>query len=307
MHRAPPFPPCVAYAAVPAIPSMVVSQDLISTYAGEDWMQGESLRPSAIDTTVPSVARMYDYFLGGDDNYQSDREACEELLKQVPSTKTLAVNNRRFLQRVVRMLAAEYGVRQFIDHGSGLPTRDNVHQVAQAVDPASRVVYVDNDPIVLAHGRAMLEENDRTAVIQADMRDTDEIFGHAETTRLIDFSQPVAALFVSVMHCIPDESDPAGLVRSVAERLAPGSFLVVCQLVSDRPEIRKFVTDFMAEATGGTWGRVREEQEVVQYFNGLEILEPGLVEVSTWRPDTDLAPEQETDEWLEWGGVGRLR
>ncbi|GGZ29368.1 hypothetical protein GCM10010387_23420 [Streptomyces inusitatus] len=269
-------------------------------------MQNESWRPDAIDTTVPSVARMYDYYLGGSDNYESDRVACEELLTQVPSTKVLAVNNRRFLQRVVRLLASEYGIRQFIDHGSGLPTQDNVHQVAQAVDPASRVVYVDNDPIVLAYGRALLDENDRTAVIQADMRDTDGIFDHEETVRLIDFDKPVAALFVSVLHCIPDESDPAGLIRRVARRLAPGSFLVVCQLVSERPEIRKFVTDFMAEATGGHWGRVREEREVTEYFTGLTILEPGLVEVSTWRPDNDLAPVQQTDEWIEWGGVARL-
>ncbi|MGW5673651.1 SAM-dependent methyltransferase [Streptomyces sp. NPDC003860] len=269
-------------------------------------MQQESWRPDAIDTTVPSVARMYDYYLGGSDNYESDRIASEELLKQVPSTKVLAVNNRRFLQRVVRVLAQDYGIRQFVDHGSGLPTQDNVHQVAQAVDPTSRVVYVDNDPIVLAYGRALLDENERTAVIQADMRDTDEIFGHEETKRLIDFSQPVAALFVSVLHCIPDESDPAALVRRVAERLVPGSFLVVCQLVSDRPEIRQYVTDFMDQATGGHWGRVREQKEVAGYLDGLEVLEPGLVEVSTWRPDNDLAPVQATDEWLEWGGVARI-
>ncbi|RST05242.1 SAM-dependent methyltransferase [Streptomyces sp. WAC05374] len=269
-------------------------------------MARELWTPDAIDTNVPSVARMYDYLLGGSDNYASDREACELLLKQVPSSKALAVNNRHFLRRVVRVLAKEYGIRQFIDHGSGLPTQDNVHQVAQAVDPASRVVYVDNDPIVLAHGRALLDENDRTAVIQADMRDTDGIFGHEETRRLIDFSRPVAALFVSVLHCIPDQDDPGALVRRVAERLVPGSFLVVCQLVSDRPEIRAFVTDFMAEATGGHWGRVREEHEVTEFLTGLEILEPGLVEVSTWRPDNDLAPVQQTDEWVEWGGVGRI-
>lgn len=281
-------------------------QLMLSTDTGEYWMQEESWRPDAIDTTVPSVARMYDYYLGGSDNYESDRIASEELLKQVPSTKVLAVNNRRFLQRVVRVLAQDYGIRQFVDHGSGLPTQDNVHQVAQAVDPTSRVVYVDNDPIVLAYGRALLDENERTAVIQADMRDTDEIFGHEETKRLIDFSQPVAALFVSVMHCIPDESDPGALVRRVAERLVPGSFLVVCQLVSERPEIRKGVTDFMAEATGGNWGRVREQEEVAAYLDGLEVLEPGLVEVSTWRPDNDLAPVQQTDEWIEWGGVARI-
>ncbi|MEU6488642.1 SAM-dependent methyltransferase [Streptomyces sp. NPDC046887] len=265
--------------------------------------------PEAIDTDVPSVARMYDFFLGGSDNYESDRAACAQLLEQVPSTMTLAVNNRHFLRRVVRVLAQEYGIRQFIDHGSGLPTQDNVHQVAQAVDPEAAVVYVDNDPIVLAHGRALLDENERTTVIQADMRDTDGIFGHEETRRLIDFDQPVAALFVSVLHCIPDEDDPAALVRDVARRLVPGSFLVVCQLVSDRPEIRKFVTDFMAEATGGHWGRVREQHELAGFLEGVEglsILDPGLVEVSTWRADNDLAPVQQTDEWVEWGGVARL-
>lgn len=141
---------------------------------------GDTSIPKNIDVNVPSVARMYDYYLGGKDNYPADRVACEQLLEHVPSTKVLAVNNRRFLRRVVHHLASEYGIRQFIDHGSGLPTQDNVHQVAQLVDRDSRVVYIDNDPIVLAHGKAILEENDRTAVIQADMRDTEGIFGHPE-------------------------------------------------------------------------------------------------------------------------------
>lgn len=261
--------------------------------------------PVGIDVAVPSVARMYDYYLGGKDNYAVDREASEELLKVVPSTRELAVNNRRFLQRVVRRLAEEYGIRQFIDHGSGLPTQDNVHQVAQRVAPDSRVVYIDSDPIVLAHGRALLEENDRTAVIQADMRETDEIFAHPEVKRLIDLDQPVAALFVSVLHCIPDSSDPAGLVRRVAERLAAGSYLVVCQLVSEDQATRDFVTRFMDESTHGNWGRVRQAHEVEGFFDGLEILEPGLVEVSTWRPDSDLGPRQATREWIEFGGVAR--
>ncbi|MFE2429230.1 SAM-dependent methyltransferase [Streptomyces sp. NPDC059373] len=260
---------------------------------------------TAIDISVPSVARMYDYLLGGKDNYAVDREASEELLKVVPSTKELAVNNRRFLQRVVARLAQDHGIRQFLDHGSGLPTQDNVHQVSQRVDPSSRVVYVDNDPIVLAHGRALLEENENTAVIQADFRDTDGIFGHPEVQRLIDFDQPVAALFVSVMHCIPDSDDPAGLVRRVAERLAPGSFLVVCQLVSEDKAVRDFVTEFMDASTQGNWGRVRQEQDVAGFLDGLEILEPGLMEVSTWRPDNDLAPKQATQEWIEFGGVAR--
>jgi SAM-dependent methyltransferase len=269
-------------------------------------MDQERDAPSAgIDITVPSVARMYDYYLGGKDNYAVDREASEELLKVVPSTRELALNNRGFLRRAVRRLAEEHGVRQFLDHGSGLPTQDNVHQVAQQVDPAARVVYIDNDPIVLAHGRALLEENENTAVIQADMRHTDAILGHPEVRRLIDLSQPVAALFVSVLHCIPDSSDPAGLVRRVADRLAPGSFLVVCQLVSEDKATRDHVTEFMDESTRGNWGRVRQAHEVEAFFEGLEILEPGLVEVSTWRPDSDLGPKQATREWIEFGGVAR--
>lgn len=253
---------------------------------------------TSIDASVPTAARMYDYYLGGKDNYASDRAACEELDKVVPSTRALALNNRRFLRRVVRTLAAEHGIRQFLDHGSGLPTQDNVHQVAQRVGPASRVVYVDNDPMVLAHGRALLEQDERTAVVQADMRDTEAIFSRPETGRLIDFSKPVAVLFNSVMHCIPDsETDgPPALVRRVAERLVPGSFMVMSQLVSEDPEVRAFVTDFMDKATQGQWGLVRQEKDVAAWFEGMDILEPGLVEVSTWRPDSDVAPRQRTQE-----------
>ncbi|MGR6968462.1 SAM-dependent methyltransferase [Streptomyces cynarae] len=264
---------------------------------------------TSIDATVPTAARMYDYYLGGKDNYAADRAACEELDKVVPSTRALALNNRRFLQRVVRTLAQEYGIRQFLDHGSGLPTQDNVHQVAQRIDPTSHVVYVDSDPMVLVHGRALLEQDERTVVIQADMRDTETIFTHPETRRLIDFSQPVAVLFNSVMHCIPDsETDgPPALVRRVAERLVPGSFMVMCQLVSEDAQVRDFVTDFMDQATQGHWGRVRQEKDVEAWFDGMDILEPGLVEVSTWRPDSEVAPRQLTQEWIEFGGVGRIR
>jgi hypothetical protein len=260
-----------------------------------------------IDANVPTAARMYDYYLGGKDNYAADRAACEELDKVVPSTRRLALNNRRFLQRVVRTLAAEHGIRQFLDHGSGLPTQDNVHQVAQRHDPSAHVVYVDNDPMVLVHGRALLEQDERTAVIHADMRETEAIFEHPDTRRLIDFDQPVAVLFNSVFHCIPDSDTdgPLAVVRRVSERLAPGSFLVMCQLVSDDPEVRKFVTDFMDQATQGHWGRVRERKDVAEWFEGLEILEPGLVEVSTWRPDSEVAPRQLTQEWIEFGGVAR--
>ncbi|MFG2402616.1 SAM-dependent methyltransferase [Streptomyces lydicus] len=259
----------------------------------------------AIDVTRPSVARMYDWLLGGKDNYASDRRACAQLLKLAPSTRDLARTNRTFLKRVVRVLAEKYEVRQFLDHGSGLPTQDNVHQVAQSVDRSARVVYIDNDPMVLAHGRTLLDENDETAVIQADMADTEAIFAHQDVERLIDFERPVAALFVSVLHCLTDEEDPAGLVQRVAGRLAPGSFLVICQLTSDDAEFRAEATAFMHRTTG-RWGRVRERHEVDAFFAGMAIVPPGLMEVSKWVPETDLAPRQRSREWIEYGGVGQV-
>ena len=272
-------------------------------------MQPDQQLSTAIDATVPTAARMYDHYLGGKDNYAADRAACEELDKVVPSTRALALNNRRFLQRVVRTLAREHGIRQFLDHGSGLPTQNNVHQVAQQIDETSRVVYVDSDPMVLVHGRALLDQNDRTAVIHADLRETDQIFAHPDTRRLIDFSQPVAVLFNSVFHCIPDSDTdgPLAVIERVSARLVPGSCMVMCQLVSEDPEVRTFVTDFMDTATQGHWGRVRQEKDVAAFFDGMEILEPGLVEVSTWRPDSEVVARQLTQEWIEFGGVGRIR
>ncbi|WP_343041773.1 SAM-dependent methyltransferase [Streptomyces typhae] len=267
--------------------------------------QGEQSISHVIDVETPSVARMYDWLLGGIDNYKADRDACQILLEIAPSTKALAVNNRAFLRRVVKVLAQEYGIRQFLDHGSGLPTRDNVHEVAQRVATDARVVYVDNDPIVLAHGRTRLVENDRTAIVQADMRDTDGIFRHSDVTRLIRRDEPTAALFVSVTHCLKDhEVQP--MIDAVKERLAPGSFMVICQLVSEHEKVREDVTALMADATGGNWGRVREEDDVRGYLRGLDLIEPGLRDVTDWRPDREVHPRQHVDDWVEWGGVGRL-
>ncbi|MEV6283108.1 SAM-dependent methyltransferase [Kribbella sp. NPDC051770] len=263
-----------------------------------------------MNESIPTAARMYDFYLGGKDNFAADRAAVEELDKVVPSTRALAVNNRQFLQRAVRVLAEEHGIRQFLDIGSGLPTQNNVHHVAQKVDAAAEVVYVDNDPVVLAHGRALLVEDERTTVIQADMRDTETIFTHPDTLRLIDFKEPVAVLFNSVFHCIPDSDTdgPMAVVRRTAERLVPGSYLVMCQLVSEDARIRDSVTKIMDQVTQGHWGRVREEKDVAAWFEGMDILEPGLVEVSTWRPEEDQdIPRQLTQEWIEYGGIARLR
>ncbi|MFJ5725772.1 SAM-dependent methyltransferase [Streptomyces sp. NPDC093149] len=270
-------------------------------------MAAESQLPYGVDVRTPSVARMYDHLLDGKDNFAADRAACNHLLQQVPSMKDLALNNRAFLQRVVQALAEEHCIRQFIDHGSGLPTQDNVHQIAQRVDATSRVVYVDNDPIVRSVGGALLETDDRTAVLQADMRDTQQIFDSEPVRQLIDFREPVGALFVSVLHCIPDTDRPVELIRRVRSKLASGSVMVICQLVSQSERIRDDVSSFMDRETQGHWGRVRTRADVESYFedSGLAVVEPGLVEVSQWRPAAMPAvPPQRSFEWEEFGGAG---
>ncbi|MFF2657669.1 SAM-dependent methyltransferase [Kitasatospora sp. NPDC058032] len=261
----------------------------------------------AINTSLPSAARMYDWLLGGELNFEADRAACEELLAIAPSSRDLALNNRWFLERVVRFLARECGITQFLDHGSGLPTRPNVHQVAQEVHPGARVAYIDNDPIVIAHGRTSLDVNDGTRFINADMTDTDRIIEESSRGGFIDFSRPVAALYVSVIHCLKDSDEPAAMIRRMREHLASGSYMVICQLVSDDERVRREVTELMIRGTEGHWGRVREKHDVRRYFEGLSVLEPYMVDVTNWRPDSDLRRPQQTYEWLEFGGVARIR
>lgn len=249
---------------------------------------------------------MYDWLLGGHYNYEVDQKASEQLLKVAPTTKELARNNRWFLERVVRVMAEEHGIRQFVDFGSGLPTQNNVHQIAQAVDPRTHVVYVDDDPVVLAHGQAIFDENDQSVVIASDMLETDHILEHADFQRLIDLDQPVGVLFNSVLHCIPDSAGPAELVTRVVDRLRPGSFVVICQLVSDDAELRRQVTEMMLEQTHGRWGQVRERAQVDRYFDGLVVQRPGLVDVTDWRPDSELQQRQRSIEWTEYGGLAEV-
>nr|WP_202523547.1 SAM-dependent methyltransferase [Kitasatospora sp. SID7827] len=265
--------------------------------------------PDEIDISKPTAARMYDHLLGGRFNHPSDRAAVAELLRIAPSTKELALNNRAFLRRVVGIIARDYGIRQFVDHGSGLPTQDNVHQVAQRVDPNCRVVYIDNDPHVRAYSGLLLDENPRVALIDADMTDTAAIFSHEDFRSRIDLREPVAALFVSVAHCLTDQQDPFGMIRRTVDALPSGSVVVVCQLVSEDAEVRDGVTRLMHEGTGGHWGRVRTEAEVRAFFDidRLVIQDPGLVDVTYWRPDRDVFPRQRTDEWIEFGGLALVR
>ncbi|MBT2469546.1 SAM-dependent methyltransferase [Streptomyces sp. ISL-66] len=261
-----------------------------------------------IDLTRPSYARMYDYLIGGTDNYPADRDACEGLLRIAPTMAQLAQSNRAFLVRAVRYLARERGVRRFLDFGTGLPSRPNVHEVAQAIDPAASVVYIDNDPMVCAHGRMVLEENLlTTAVVEADIRQLDTIFSVPRVRRLLAANEPVAALFVSVLHCIDDDADPWSLVREVAARLPSGSFIVISHLASDDPTLREDLTAFMQRTITG-WGRVRSTADIGRFFQEMNLQEhPQPVEVSTWNPDTDLLLHPYSRDWIEYGGVAQTR
>src|SRR5690606_31911633 len=243
---------------------------------------GQHTADTGIDTSVPSVARIYDYALGGKDNFQVDREAAQELLQIAPEALLFARENRAFLQRAVRFLAEECGIRQFIDNGSGLPTENNVHQIAQRYQPDSKVVYIDNDPVVLAYGRALLSD-DNTTVVCSDLTDPDELLDSEELQWLIDLDEPVAVLYVSVLHCIPDEMEPQRIVSRMLERVPSGSYLLLSHIVADDDAVAAEFTKKMTERT--SWGRVRKPEEVTAYFTGLELIEPGLVNVVDWRPD----------------------
>jgi hypothetical protein len=257
-----------------------------------------------IDTRTASGARIYDYMLGGADNYVVDRIAANQVEELLPGTKAMARNNRRFLERVVRYLAADCGIRQFIDNGSGLPTQNNVHQIAQGLVPGSRVVYVDKDPVVLRHQQVnALAENDDTAFLLADARSVDEILSHPETTRLLNFDEPVAALYLSFLHFIPDEDDPWEMVRRMMGRLAPGSYLVISTVTSDDVGLRETMTDLARSTISGNYGGVRTQRKVRAFFDGLELVEPGLVNITTWRPDG--REEEQSEQWIMFGGVGR--
>lgn len=262
-------------------------------------------RPT-IDPNTPSVARVYDFYLGGENYYPSDTALADHLDGIVPGIRGLAINNRRYLIRVASTLARDYGIRQFIDNGTGLPTQNNVHQVVQRIAPDSRVVYVEKDPVVLAHNREheLTPKDGSAAFVQADIRDVETIFSDAATRRLINLDEPVAVLYISVLHCIPDKDRPAELVRDVMSRMAPGSFLAISHLVSDLPEIRWRITGLMAESTGGDWGQVRTADDIAGYFRGLEPVPPGIGEVTRWRPD-DTPPVEQTQDLWEWGGVAR--
>jgi hypothetical protein len=236
-----------------------------------------------IDLRRPNAARVYDYLLGGKDNFEVDRRLGDQLRRELPEVHVGVQQQRALLRRAVRHLVGEAGLRQLIDIGTGLPTADNVHQIAHEVDPSTRVVYVDNDPIVLSHARALLADNTSTIVIDGDLRRPEAIIGHPELTEHIDLDEPVGLLLCGILHYITDAEDPAGIVRQLMAPLAPGSCLFIHHLVKtgDEEGVR-FEATFRQGLGNATF---READEIERFFAGLDFVEPGLVPLPEWRPD----------------------
>jgi hypothetical protein len=256
-----------------------------------------------LDTTTPNIARMYDYFLDGKDNFAADRAAADKLIEMMPQLPLVARANRAFLRRVVRVLASEYGIRQFIDVGAGLPTAGNVHEVARKAAPGARVLYVDNDPVVCCHGRALLAGG-ISQILEADLRRPDEILGHELTRALIDFTQPFALMFMSVLHFVPDSEDPWAVIARFREVMVPGSCLVISHgtLETDPDDPRaRLSSEVYRQSSAGL--ALRSVEAVRSLFGGFELVEPGLVWITDWRPNP-FENVRGVAETLR-GGVGR--
>jgi hypothetical protein len=265
-------------------------------------LEGEGGPRAAFDTTVAHSARVHDYWLGGKDHFAADRAAGDAVIAAYPGIVMSVRANRAFLARAVRFLAAEAGIRQFLDIGTGIPTANNTHEVAQSVAPGCRVVYVDYDPVVLAHARALLvgSAEGATDYIDADLRDPRAILSRAAQT--LDFSRPVAVMLIAIMHLIGDEADPYGIVGQLMAAVPAGSYLALSQVASDiEPEQ-------MAEAArrynrlAHETQRHRDHAEVTRFFDGLDLVEPGLVPVQQWRPGSEMEAKARS---AMWGGVAR--
>jgi hypothetical protein len=260
-----------------------------------------------IDTSKPHPARMYDYYLGGKNHFAADRETAEKGLATWQSGRTAARENRAFLGRAVRFLAAEAGIRQFLDIGTGLPTTNNVHDVAQAAAPTSRVVYADNDPLVLAHARALLTSSPegRTAYIQADLRDPQSLLSDPSVRAVLDFSQPIALMLVAVLHFMPDEFRPEQVIATLIDALPSGSYLVASHITGEHDPVGP-ANGARAYRAAGLPAQLRDSDQFARLaFSGLDLVPPGAVLVSEWRP-AGTAPRPGPAEVSWYGGVARV-
>ncbi|MEU6683183.1 SAM-dependent methyltransferase [Streptomyces sp. NPDC046832] len=268
-------------------------------------MERPAWAPRSIDVSVPSVSRMYDYYLGGSHNFEVDREAARRAMEFMPGLPKIMQANRAFMRRAVRY-AVDQGISQFLDIGSGIPTFGNVHEVAQAARPGARVVYVDHDPVAVAHSEAVLEGNEDAGVVAADLRKPQEILRSPEVERLIDLNQPVALLLVAILHFVEDEDDPYGAVAELGEALAPGSLLVLTHASYEGVPLPQ-------ERAGGAVDVykdirnpliMRSREEIARFFEGYDMVEPGLVAMPRWRPD-DAPEDEDPYAFSGFAGVGR--
>nr|WSY49768.1 SAM-dependent methyltransferase [Streptomyces sp. NBC_00886] len=268
-------------------------------------MERPAWAPRSIDISVPSVSRIYDYYLGGSHNFEVDREAARKAMEFLPGLPKIMQANRAFMRRAVRFAAAE-GITQFLDIGSGIPTFGNVHEVAQEASPGAHVVYVDHDPVAVAHSQAVLAGNATADAIAADLRKPQEILASTEVQRLIDVNRPVALLLVAILHFVEDADDPYGAVAQLREALAPGSLLILTHASYEGiplpPERAEGAVDVYKDIRNPLIMRSREE--IARFFEGYDMVEPGLVPMPDWRPDT--APEDEDPySFSGFAGVGR--
>ncbi len=252
--------------------------------------------PPEIDTTVAHPARRYDYWLGGKDNYPADRESGDAIAAVFPTIRITALENRRFMCRAVAFLTREVGIRQFLDIGTGIPTSPNAHEVAQSIAPASRIVYVDNDPIVLAHARALLTSTSQgaTAYIHADLREAGKILQHPDVLEVLDLSKPVALMLVAILHFVKDADDPYGAVTQLVGAMPPGSYLVISHATNDYmpPEVAAAVD--AADNARRVPFQFRTREQFSRFLDGMELLDPGIVSVSVTRSRYRLP------SWIRW-------
>ncbi|MEV7964982.1 SAM-dependent methyltransferase [Sphaerisporangium sp. NPDC088356] len=267
-------------------------------------MSGQRPAPVGVDPNTPSAARIYDYALGGKDNYAADRAAAEKVFALAPEMPRMARQNREFLGRAVRYLSAEAGIRQFLDIGSGLPTQQNVHQVVAETAPESAVVYVDHDPIVVAHGDALVATTGNVSFVRGDLREIDPILDHPDLRRLIDFDRPVAVLLVAVLHFVQDADRPYEVVDRIKGLMAPGSYLALSHVTPDpHPEKTAELVKVSTKA-GAPWV-ARSHAELTRFFDGFDLVEPGLVTAPEWRPG--ITRRVDPDKMWVLAGVGRKR
>ena len=269
----------------------------------------EDAVPAYIDTTKASIARVYDAFLNGKDNYEIDREVLRRLQRVAPEAIRLGGDNRDFLIRVTRFIASQTGITQFLDCGSGLPTAENTHQVAQRIQPETRVVYIDNDPVVLAHGRALLEENDRTHFSAGDIFKPDEILNDEVVRRYLDFSEPIALFQLGTLHHYNGERSPQSIMAEYIDALPSGSYVAISHFFDPEttPELnelaRKMEQTFLHSPMGS--GLFRTRTEIEGMFPGLELIDPGLVRCADWWPDGPRIKPLDPVQHCIVGAVGR--